>query len=99
MSKAIPAIAALSVQSDSGGMNSSTPIVVGHRGEPLAEPGVGRHAAADPQPLQAGPLEGLAGLGDEDVDHRLLKLAARSATTAGAGWTAPALLRSGPRSA
>ena len=70
---AIPAIAALSVQSESGGMNSSTPELGRHRREPLAKPRVGRHAAADPQPLQCRSAERLAGLGDQDVDDRLLE--------------------------
>ncbi len=69
----MPAIAALSVQRASGGMNNSTPFGVGHRGESLAERGVGGDAAADPEPLQPGSLEGLAALGDEHVDDGFLK--------------------------
>ena len=45
LGRAIPAIAALSVQSAGGGMNSSTPSSAGHRADPLAEP---RFAATPP---------------------------------------------------
>ena len=53
LGKAMPAIAALSVQSDERRDEQLDALLVGHRADPLAEPAVGRHAAADAQPASA----------------------------------------------
>ena len=67
------AIAALSVHSAIGGMNSSAPIVCRHRFERRPKGLVGRDAAADGEPSMARLLQRLPRLGDQHLDDRRLE--------------------------
>ena len=66
-------MAALSVHMARLGRKPWTPVRGAGVEEPLPQLGVGRHAAAEAHPLGADGGGGPPGLGDEDVDHRLLE--------------------------
>ncbi len=73
LGRAIPAIAALSVQRAGGGMKSSTPQLARQLGEPLAKPRIRGHPSPHADPLHSGAANRLSCLGDDHVDDCLLK--------------------------